>query len=236
MSVALRIFSLMDILFLVFAFAGILLLTLWTTGNPPSNSRTKQPPTHQAAPAPASSATGLAAAPSTPTGLVGVKCDAPAAAPSTPTGQASHAAVTPQRRPPGIPPDNRRLAADAALTPQRRPPWIHPDNRRWDKVKTTRVFVCDKCEAVIRCVRRQVGGRYVDESWKGNYAVEKIGQAWWDGLIDVTWWCTRCHVEAGAGARTTGNRHTWLARRDSRGGEWSSSSVLGSSSRAPRRA
>ena len=79
------------------------------------------------------------------------------------------------------------------LRPARLP--VEKGDRRFAKDKRSRVHICDNCGSPNKYQRRAMpfDGQYLQLLSIRGRSVEALEQAYEDGEVDATWFCTRCH-------------------------------------------
>ena len=90
--------------------------------------------------------------------------------------------------------------------PALQPPTLPHGDRRFARKKQdrenpdeSRLYVCDRCHAEIRWGKKslQYDGQYVDVLAVRGRSVEELERAYYAGVVNATWWCSRCHQRPG---------------------------------------
>ena len=79
--------------------------------------------------------------------------------------------------------------------PARRPAWLPEDDTRFAEEKQSRIYVCNNCGSWNKFQTRSMpfDGQYLQLLSIRGRSPQALQQAYEDGEVDATWYCTRCH-------------------------------------------
>ena len=99
-----------------------------------------------------------------------------------------------------------RRGSRRPLRPARLP--VEPGDRRFAKKKHSRVHICDNCGSrnTYQCRAMPFDGQYLQLLSIRRHTTSALKQAFEDGELDATWFCTRCHQRDGESYEETRRR------------------------------